>query len=341
MILTDMKGRASRSAKTREQSRRDKASGVIKRSATDKDQKNTKRNSTKHDSRIESKPVVRQRTTKNNTRRHVINESTVMDRLRLALDVFLKLFLVVGIASVVGVSIYFGKNFVDDASSRPVNTMSVQGDFSFLTQKEVSQIVLPMIENGFLRLPLSGIKDLLEENPWIDSASVSRRWPDKLAVSVVEQDPIARWGNKGFLNLRGEFIALDLDGQLTELPVLSGNEGQEKLIMQDYQQLAQLLRSFGLKVSEFHCDELMSRRVVLDNDLVVNIGRHQLMEKIQRFLTVYNASLKTQLNEITSIDLRYGNGVAVEWKSLEERIQSEISNVISEKQRVIKKNNKA
>ncbi|MGH1469773.1 MAG: cell division protein FtsQ/DivIB [Cellvibrionaceae bacterium] len=326
MAITDMKARASRSAKSREQSRLDRASGVKENGSafSKKKEKPNKRKS-------EKKSIGR----RDNDR------LSIKDKLSFALNAFLKLFLVVGVASVVGVSIYFGKNFIDDASSRPVNTMSVQGDFTFLTQKEVSQIVMPMIENGFLRLPLSGIKDLLEQNPWIDSASVSRRWPDKLALSIVEQHPIARWGKKGFLNLRGEFIALNLDDQLSDLPVLSGNEGQEKLIMQDYQQLAQLLSSFGLKVSEFHCDELMSRRVVLDNDLVVNIGRDQLLEKIQRFLTVYNASLKTQLNDIATIDLRYGNGVAVEWKSLEERIQQEISETALLKQVVVKKNNKA
>ncbi len=340
MILTDMKSRASRSAETREKSRRDKESGVEKSSKYSKPHKN------REAVNVRKETYTRKNSVNKYNQRHSVSTTALGDKFRFALNVFLRFSIVVSVAGIVGVAIYFGKNFVDDASSRPVTSMSIQGDFTFLTQKDVSQIVLPLIENGFLRLPLSGIKGLLEQNPWIDSASVSRRWPDKLAVSVVEQHPIARWGNKGFLNQRGEFIALKLDDQLYDLPMLSGNAGQEKLIMQDYQQLAQLLSSFGLTISEFYCDELMSRRVVLDNNLVVNIGRDQLVEKIQRFLSVYNASLKTQLNEIATIDLRYGNGVAVEWVSLEERIEREISDALSAKQAttkdvLIKKNNKA
>lgn len=310
-------------------------------SITDMKNRTSRRNQGKADPKKDSSKRSKKTVQKKSVARRSNHSSSWSEKISAAKNIFVKLFLVIGVASVVGVSIYFGKNFIDDASSRPINTMSIQGDFKYLTQKQVSELVLPMIDNGFLTLPLSGIKELLEQNPWIDTASVSRRWPDKLAVSVVEQYPIARWGKEGFLNLRGEFIEFPVDDYLLNLPVLSGNAGQEKLIMQDYQQLAQLLRTFGLKISEFYCDELMSRRVVLDNGLVVNMGRDRLMEKIQRFLTVYNASLKTQLNDIATIDLRYGNGVAVEWRSKEDAIQQQLIEALTAEEKMIKQNKKA
>ena len=42
-------------------------------------------------------------------------------------------------------------------------------------------------------------------------------------------------------------------------------------------------------------------------------GRDRVMEKLQRFLAMYDLSLNKYLADIKRIDLRYQNGLAVEW----------------------------
>lgn len=224
-------------------------------------------------------------------------------------------FAVTGVLAIAGGAVYFGKEFVEQASDRPVNSIGVEGQFSYLSQQEASAIVSPMMVDGFLQVPLAGIKRKLEENPWIAQASVSRRWPDKLYIAIVEEQPIARWGKAGFLNHKGDIVHVEAESRLGDLPLLSGNEGQEKLVMQNYQQLAQMLGRAGLKINEFYNDDLFSWNVVLSNGLEINIGRDQTMEKIQRFLVVYKRELHKRLEEVTAVDLRYGNGLAVEWKT--------------------------
>jgi cell division protein FtsQ len=219
------------------------------------------------------------------------------------------------VVAALGVAVVYGKEFIDQAAERPIRTIGVEGNFAYISQQEISEIVTPMIVGGFLQSPLSGIKEKLESNPWIASAVVSRRWPDQLFISIVEEQPIARWAERGFLNHLGEIVEVPAHPGLQGLPLLSGNAGQEKSVMQHYQQLAQTLRPFGLKVSEFYSDELFSWNVVLANGLRINIGRDQTMEKIQRFLIVYNRELHKRLDEIAVVDLRYGNGMAVQWKS--------------------------
>ncbi|MEX1032682.1 MAG: cell division protein FtsQ/DivIB [Cellvibrionaceae bacterium] len=204
---------------------------------------------------------------------------------------------------------------VDRASERPINSIGVEGQFVYITRQAVSGMGMPMIVNGFLQSPLPAIKTKLEANPWIARAAVSRRWPDKLFISIVEEQPIARWGQNGFLNHKGDIVRIEESVRLRSLPLLSGNKGQEKLVMQSYQQLAQMLRPHDLKISEFHSDELLSWYVILTNGLKINIGRDQTMEKMQRFLNVYQRDLHRRLDEIAAVDLRYGNGLAVEWKT--------------------------
>lgn len=220
-----------------------------------------------------------------------------------------------GVLVGLGTAGYLVKSFLDEAAQRPVNSIGVEGQFAYITQEMISESVTPMIVGGFLQLPLVAIKAELERNPWIAQAAVSRRWPDELYISIVEEQPIARWGEAGFLNHKGEIIEVEVDPRLQSLPLLAGTSGQAKSAMQNYQQLAQLLRPSGLKISEFYSDELFSWNVVLSNGLRINIGRDETMKKMQRFLVVYNRELHKRLDEVAAVDLRYGNGLAVEWKA--------------------------
>lgn len=210
--------------------------------------------------------------------------------------------------------VVYGKDYLENASARPISSIGVQGHFVHISQEEVSDRVAPMIVGGFLQSPLSAIKEELELHPWIAQATVSRRWPDELYISIVEEQPIARWGNAGFLNHRGDLIKVPQNDRLKALPLLSGKPGQEQSVMQHYQQLAQMFRPHGLRITEFHSNEMMSRRLVLENGTTINLGRDQTLEKIQRFLVVYSRELQERMDEIASVDLRYGNGLAVQWK---------------------------
>lgn len=227
---------------------------------------------------------------------------------------FVRSFLVVSAASLVCIAIYVGKGFMEKASARPINHISVEGTFRYLSKQSVSKIVSPMVKDGFLQLPLDEIKSSLEENPWVQQAIVSRRWPDRFFISIIEEQAIARWGKVGFLNQRGEIVSVEQNAYLDDLPLLLGNPGQEKLIMLYYQQLTQLLRSYDMKISEFYCDELMSWHLTLASGLNITIGKDQVTEKMQRFLDVYKRTLEKQIDNIAGVDLRYGNGLSVQWK---------------------------
>lgn len=230
-----------------------------------------------------------------------------------------------GIATAAVMLFVYGKDFIAHASARPIKSIGVQGHFVHVSREEISERVAPMIVGGFLQSPLSAIKQELELHPWIAQATVSRRWPDKLFISIVEEQPIARWAGIGFLNHRGDLIRVEQSDRLKALPLLSGEAGQEQAVMQHYQELAQMLRPHGLRIKEFHSNALMSRRLVLDNNVTIHLGRDHTLEKIQRFLIVYNRELQQHMDGVASVDLRYGNGLAVQWKQRDGDYMSELA----------------
>lgn len=217
--------------------------------------------------------------------------------------------------SAVGISygIYKGQSYVSAVVDRPVAQINVNGDFIYVSKQQVIDVITPTIDEHFLQLDLAHIKQNLEQQPWIDVASVSRRWPNQLEVTIIEQKPIARWSDEGFLNQRGELIVSVLGGKLMELPRLEARVHTQAEVMAQYQNLAALLRSRNLWVAGLESDEKRAWTVTLNNGLAVSIGRDQVMEKMKRFLRVYDSQLQPRLAEIESVDVRYNNGVAVQW----------------------------
>ena len=131
---------------------------------------------------------------------------------------------------------------------------------------------------------------------------------------MLEEVPIARWGNEGFLNRLGEELTIADNSKLKALPVLRAKYGTSREMMQAYQSMAELMLPTGLKLIEIQRDSLGAWRVDTADDIRLVLGRDQIAEKIRRFVLVWKSGLNQQLDSIKTIDLRYPNGLAVGWK---------------------------
>ena len=196
---------------------------------------------------------------------------------------------------------------------RPLKSVAVEGQFQYLPKQRAMELIEKEIDGDFIQLNLTKLKNELQQDPWVDKVYLSRRWPDTLVVKIAEQTPIARWDANGFLNQRGEIIRVQDTTKLSGLPWLQGNEINAREIMQQYQDLSTLLRSRGLEIAELKCDNKKSWRLTLKNDKEIAIGREEVMEKLRRFVTVYDKFLINVWTDVKAIDVRYSNGVSVQW----------------------------
>ena len=64
--------------------------------------------------------------------------------------------------------------------------------------------------NGLVSVDLAAVSLAVRQIPWVDRARVGRAWPQGLTVEVVEQIPVARWGEASLLNARGEIFLNEL-----------------------------------------------------------------------------------------------------------------------------------
>jgi cell division protein FtsQ len=210
--------------------------------------------------------------------------------------------------------VIYGAGLLYKQIDKPLTNVMIGGNFTFLETAELSELVVKEIDGGFLSVDLSRLSDVLREHPWVDEVSVRREWPSILKVEVIEEVPIARWGEKGFLNRLGEELLITNNSHLGALPVLRADFGSSRDMMENYQLMAELLIPTGLKIAELKRDSLGVWFIDTATGVRLVIGRDKVSEKIRRFTRVWAAGLSQQLKHIKTIDLRYPNGLAVAWK---------------------------
>ncbi|MFZ5654625.1 MAG: cell division protein FtsQ/DivIB [Pseudomonadota bacterium] len=195
----------------------------------------------------------------------------------------------------------------------PLRVIAVDGEIRHLGRAEIEGLVSRHLDGGFLTLDMQALRDELESHPWIAAASARREWPDGLYLHLVEEAPVARWGEDQFLNGRGQVLPGVAADDFTDLPQLIGPEGRQAELMADYRRFAERLAPEGLRIQRLvHADAGV--RLHLAGGIELVLGRAQIDARLGRFLVVWRGALMARRGALAYADARYDNGVAVRWR---------------------------
>jgi cell division protein FtsQ len=251
-------------------------------------------------------PLVKRRATSGATRNAVVAE----ERPARSFIWLNRLLILLGAAVVLSAA----TKAVLTVQSLPVQRISVTGELEHTQAQAVQDMVQPSLAGGFLKADLQEIRRQLEGLPWIYEANVRRKWPAALEIHVVEELPIARWGQDGFLNHEGQVFRSGKSGEWESLPLLEGPKDSAQSLMARYQRLVEFLRPLGLQVEQLAVDERGQIEAVLAGGMQLNLGGEDFLARMQRFEVVYRDQLIERRTEIERVDLRYANGVAVAYR---------------------------
>lgn len=202
------------------------------------------------------------------------------------------------------------------ALDQPVERVAISGRFQRVQALDVEQAVRGAMGGaGMASVDLASIRLAVEAIPWVDRVSVARSWPRALSVEVVEHVPVARWGEQGLLNVRGEVFVQDSRHIPPELPLLNGPEGQQQAMTGRYLAAAPRLTEAGMRLTSLTLDERGAWELELDNGVKLRLGREQVDERFDRFLSSGARIVAARAGEIEYVDLRYANGFAVGWRT--------------------------
>lgn len=200
----------------------------------------------------------------------------------------------------------------------PVERIVVTGKLENTQTAVIQEMVQPALVGGFLGADLQRIRGQLESLPWVYEASVRRQWPSALEIHVIEQLPIARWGENGYLNHAGDIFqsaGVATNGvEHAILPLLTGPAGAQRKLIADYQLLTEMLRPLALSVSSLEVDARGQLQATLTDGVELALGDEMLRERLDRFVALYRAGLSSRRQEIVRVDVRYQRGIAVAFK---------------------------
>jgi len=190
--------------------------------------------------------------------------------------------------------------------------LAIQG-LQYTSRAKVQRIFATDFGRSVFALPLEERRRRLLGIDWVEDASVSRVWPDRLAVRIRERRPVA------FVLLRSGWLLIDSQGILLDppahaqftFPVLSGvgedeSEAQRREGVRTMLQVEEELGEQARNLSEVNVSDASNIRIVAqveNRTLEFILGDSGFGRRYQNFLSHY-AEIKRRSPEVKTFDLR-------------------------------------
>jgi len=197
----------------------------------------------------------------------------------------------------------------------PITTVEIQGEFHYLAKQQIQQAMEGQLVGGFFNIDVDGIRDVLLNIPWVNSATVRRVWPDTVQITIIEQLPIARWGSGGLVNNQGQLFFPLPETYPLNLPELQGPVDSQTSMAVRYREIEKALDPLALHIKRIVLDERRSWKIELDGGVTLLLGRVNDNARLTRFTRLYPVALAARAADIEQVDLRYTNGFSVRWKT--------------------------
>ena len=199
--------------------------------------------------------------------------------------------------------------------SKPISKVRIENQWQRVSESDVTGILQQYIGASFFDFDINGASRDLKALPWVASVDVRRVWPDTLSLHLKEEVPIAKWGAVELLNQYGELFSPTDTDDFAGLPLLEGPADSQDQVMQQYKQLSQALSPVGLKLDGLKLSHRQSWTLKV-NAMQIEAGRQDVLARTQRFARFYAQQDRAETAQFASVDLRYGNGIAVKKRAL-------------------------
>ena len=203
--------------------------------------------------------------------------------------------------------------FMADPQWFPIDTVKIVASYNHVTRKQIESVLSNYLNESFIVLPVARLQADLAALEWVDTVQIERIWPGTLKVTLVENFPVAVW-NEFLITAAGKTITAGEEQIDMSLPRLSGPKEQQTDVLQIYEKLSKLLSIYGLHASALELRENQAWELFLTNGVRLRLGKRDLEKRLTRFCRAWPAVFADKSEQLSSVDLRYARGMAVQWK---------------------------
>ena len=201
------------------------------------------------------------------------------------------------------------------AMDQQIVAVDVHGDFIGESRVAIERAAGEWVGKSYFATDLEAIKSELEQRPWVASAAVKRVWPGRLEIDIREKKPLAYWTDGRLVSRSGELFTPPNPEVAGRLPRLAGPDERVREVITMARTMSERLVGHGLGFAGLSLETRGAWTLTLNSGVEVVLGRDQVSRRFERFITVYENRLASRLNEVSRVDARYSNGVAVQWKA--------------------------
>ena len=207
----------------------------------------------------------------------------------------------------------------------PINGLKIEAPYHFISRHHIQKILQPYLNQSYLMFSEKKLKKDIKKIPWAETVNVKKTWPDRIVVQIMERIPVAIYNNM-LLSEKGDLFKSLKTKKFSDYPRFYGPNTQQKDVLHIYEKLSKLLKTQDLFISEIHLRENQAWDITLSNGVILRLGKQDIEQRLSRFVQVYSKLFAARFDRISSIDLRYSSGIAVNWIKQDDQINSNPKN---------------
>ena len=223
---------------------------------------------------------------------------------------------VVAVLAAIGFVGEAGLKALREPGAFPLRKVRIEGELRNLSEADLQPLARAYLGQNFFVVNLDDLRVALAADPWVEEVAVRRGWPDTVEIRLREREAFGYWGGRDeMVDVNGKRFRPAVLRQPGPWPRLTGPDGREQALIEAWRAIRAQLDPVGLTLVKLTQDQRRAWWLTFEGGLEVYLGREHFEERVQRLAKIYPRVLATQADRIAVVDLRYGNGFAVRWKT--------------------------
>ena len=247
--------------------------------------------------------------------RRVPNKPKLGNWVRTLAELTSKLFLV----GVVGYLIFAGWNFLTSTPRFQIQNIYFQGN-NILSDTQILEWLGPVKGENLIAIDLVDLSQRLSKNPWIQSASIRRNFPQGLEFKVTERVPYARIKKDQIYLVDSFGVTLSPEKpEYRHLPLIIMQGEKENNFLEGKVLHSLKTMHYFNKLSFFDNNPLDAAKLIghsrvlfitLNRDIQIQMSMDRLEEGRKKFLLIHD-TLEEENSKIQMIDLSFKDQVVI------------------------------